>query len=94
MVDLYHKRFDISYGGGSGAMDGRARMCVAVCVGMKGDRGSEWELGFDSQFPSRDKVSGNEALSCCAEETVGPPGEEDDLEDHEHTRTHTRMPQT
>lgn len=58
---------------------------------MKGDRGSEWELGFDSQFPSRDKVSSNEALSCCAEETVGQPGEEDYLDGQEHTYTH---PQT
>lgn len=33
-------------------------------------------------------MSGNEALSCCAEETVGPPREEVDLEEHEHTHTH------
>lgn len=33
MVDLYHKRFDISCGGGGGStMDGHACMCVAVCV--------------------------------------------------------------
>lgn len=38
-----------------------------------------------TQCPSGDKVSCNEALSCCAEKTVGPAGEEDDLEGQEHT---------
>lgn len=66
-------------------------VCGYVC--MKLDGGGEWELGFDPQPPSRDKVSSNEALSCCAEETVGPPGEEDDLEDHKHT-TSTNLKQS
>lgn len=51
------------------------------------------ERSFDSRFPSRDEGSGNETLSCCAEETAGLPGEEDDLDDRTHTRfVHSHTP--
>lgn len=77
-VDFYHKSCaDISYGGG--VMD---RWMVRVLTLYEGetDRGSEWEADFD---PLEIKwVSSNEALSRCAEGTVGPPQEQDDLEDH------------
>lgn len=58
--------------------------CGRVCTCMK-DR---LKLSFDSQFPpSRDKVSDNETLSCCAEDTVGPPRDEGDLKDLIQTHT-------
>lgn len=60
-------------------------MCVCVCE-VKTEAVSE-SLA-PTLFPLRNKRHSNEALSCSTEETVEPPGRQDDVEDCVHSVTH------